>query len=224
MSQYELEGDVQGVCGGVGGVDADWVGACLDGGAYGELRQGGEERDEDQGEEEEATLLQPGQHPGGSLHEQEADKADYQVVGQSHQPAGDEVVGSAAHARAGPGHVPHLQYEAAEDSTAGGEEVSHGQTEDEAGKLTVTKPRPPEQDDGGGGEVGDQRQAKHHGQRQDVLLLVCPEVQSELLIKGQVEAGGGGGGGGEDHLLALRLCHTLWNALRYASYVLKRSR
>ena len=178
MSQDQLEGDVQGVGGGVGGVDADGVGAGLDGGAYGELWYGGEERDEDQGEEEEATLLEPGQHSWSSLDQEEADQADDQVVGEPQHPAGDEVVRSTALTGAGPGHVPDLQNEAAQHPTTRGEEVGHGEAEDEAGELTVPEPRPPEKDDGGGGEVGDERQAEHDGEGEDVLVLVCPDVQA----------------------------------------------
>ena len=65
-------------------------------------------------------------------------------------PAGDEVVGSAALAGADPGHVPHLQYEAAQEAAAGGQQVSHGEAEDEAGELAVAEPRPPEENHRGG--------------------------------------------------------------------------
>ena len=122
-------------------------------------------------------------------------------------PAGDEVVGSAALAGADPGHVPHLQYEAAQHPAARGQQVRHSEAEDEARELTVTEPRPPEQDDGGGGEVGDQSQAQQDGERQDVLVLVRPQLQLQLCLRGE----GVAGGGGEDHLLALTLslCHAL---------------
>ena len=83
MPQYQLEGDVQPVGGGVGGQDAHGAGPGQDGGADGELWEGGEEGEEEEGEEEEPALLEPGQHPGCSLHQQQADQADDHVVGQS---------------------------------------------------------------------------------------------------------------------------------------------
>ena len=83
VSEDQLEGNVQSVGGGVGGVDAHRRGPGHHGAADGELGQGGEEREKEEGEEEEATLLQPGQHARGSLDQQQADQADYQVVGEA---------------------------------------------------------------------------------------------------------------------------------------------
>ena len=83
VPQDQLEGDVESVGGRVGGQDTDGaLAGHHHGAADGELWEGGEEGEEDQGEEEEATLLEPGQHPGGSLHQQQADQADDHVVGQ----------------------------------------------------------------------------------------------------------------------------------------------
>ena len=83
VTEGEFEGDVESVGERGGGEDTHrLLGTQSHGGADGELRQGGEEGEEDEGEEQEATLLQSGQHPGGSLHQQQADQADDHVVGQ----------------------------------------------------------------------------------------------------------------------------------------------
>ena len=71
VSEGEFEGDVQSVGEGRGSQDTDGLlGAQPDRAADGELWSGGEEGEQDQGQEEEPTLLQPGQHPGGSLDQE----------------------------------------------------------------------------------------------------------------------------------------------------------
>ena len=101
---------------------------------------------------------------GAFPHQDHADKADNQVVGESDQPGGDEVVNSATTAASKPGHVTSLfknymlqnlffsisalkkpsittdlQYEPSKKPTGDSEKVGDGETEDETGKLTVAK-------------------------------------------------------------------------------------
>ena len=84
MAEGEFEGGVEGVGEGGGGQDTHRMLAVqTDRAPYSQLWQGGEEGEEEEGEEEEPALLEPGQHPGCSLHQQQADQADDHVVGQS---------------------------------------------------------------------------------------------------------------------------------------------
>ena len=161
VAEDQLEGDVEGVGGAVGGVDAEVVAARGHGAADGEFRGGGEQRQQHEGEQEQLALLQPGQHAGGALDEEQADEADHEVVGEADHPAGDEVVGGAALAGALPGHVSHLEDEAAQDPAKGGQSAS-------------------EEDDRGGREVGDEDE--------DVLVLPVPHgVQAVLYDIGVIQ-------------------------------------
>ena len=109
MSEGQFEGDIEGVGEGAGGEDTDGLGlGQVDGRPDGQLGRGGQQGDQDQGEEEQLALLQPGEHPGGPLDQEQTDEADHEVVGQPDHPAGDEVVGGAALAVPAPGHVAHL--------------------------------------------------------------------------------------------------------------------
>ena len=56
------------------------------------------------------------------------------------EPAGGEVVDSAALTVARPGEVPQLQHEAAHQAEAGAGEVSHSEAQQQTGKLPVAKP------------------------------------------------------------------------------------
>ena len=104
MSEGQFEGDVEGVCEGAGGEDADGLGGGqVDCGPDGQLGGGGQEGDQDQGEEEQLALLQPGEDPGGTLDQEQADEADHEVVGEAEHPRRDEVVSRAAGAGASPG-------------------------------------------------------------------------------------------------------------------------
>ena len=73
------------------------------------------------------------------LDEEEADQADYEVVGEPDHPAGYEVVGGATLAGAGPEHVAHLEDEAVHDPAQGGQQVSHREAEDQTRELTGAK-------------------------------------------------------------------------------------
>ena len=139
VAEDQLEGHVEGVGGAVGGVDAEVVAARGHGAPDGELRGGGEQRQQHEGEEEQLALLQSGEHTGGALDEEQADEAHHEVVGEPDHPAGDEVVGGAALAGAGPGHVTHLKDEPPHDPAQGGQQVSHRQAEDQTRELTVAK-------------------------------------------------------------------------------------
>ena len=98
--------------------------------AAGELRGGGEEREDQQAEQQLA---------GEPLDAGRAEEEDCEVVGQSHQPAAQEVVGSTALAGARPGHLPELQDQGAHQAQAGADQVRHCQAENQAGKLTVAE-------------------------------------------------------------------------------------
>ena len=121
MSQGQFEGDVESISEGAGGEDADGLGGGqVDCGPDGQLGGGGQEGDQDQGEEEQLALLQPGEDPGGALDQEQADEADHEVVGEADHPAGDEVVGGAPLAVPAPGHVPHLQHQTSDQTGGGG--------------------------------------------------------------------------------------------------------
>ena len=56
------------------------------------------------------------------------------------EPAGGEVVGSAALTGAGPGEVPQLQHETAQQAEAGAGEVGESEAQQQTGELSVPKP------------------------------------------------------------------------------------
>ena len=56
------------------------------------------------------SYVKPGEDPGRPLDQEQADETHHEVVGEAEQPGGDEVVGGAAGAGAGPGHVPRLEH------------------------------------------------------------------------------------------------------------------
>ena len=76
---------------------------------------------------------------GDSL-ERGTEEKDNEVVGETHQPAADEVVSSTAQAGASPGQVPDLQDQGPHQAQEGAAQVRHRQAEDQAGELTVPEP------------------------------------------------------------------------------------
>ena len=109
MSQGQFEGDVESISEGAGGEDADGLGRRqVHRGPDGQLGGGRQQGDQDEGQEQELALLQPGEDPGGPLDQEQTDEADHQVVGQAHHPAGYEVVGRTPLTVPTPGHVAHL--------------------------------------------------------------------------------------------------------------------
>ena len=97
-------------------------------------------------------------------------------------------------------HVAQLEHEAAHQPRHGGDQVRHGQAQDQAGELPVTEPDgshdhilftkheefleqlvdsspgSPEEDDGCGAEVGDEGEPQQGGQGQHVLCLRLPHL------------------------------------------------
>ena len=84
--------------------------------------------------------MQPGEEPGRPLDKEQTHEADHEVVGEAEEPGGDEVVGGAPGAGAGPGHVPGLEHQAAHQPRHRGHQVCDGQAEDQTRELAVTKP------------------------------------------------------------------------------------
>ena len=104
------EGDGHGHGGGdpPGGEDADALAHGDNGGPDEQLGDGRQDGDQDEAEQQELALLEPGQHGGGPLDQDHADEAEDEVVGEPHQPGGDEVVDSTATTAPQPHHVSSL--------------------------------------------------------------------------------------------------------------------
>ena len=108
MTEKELEGNVEAVEKVLSCEDANTMTEGRDCGSDEELRNGWENSDHNDTDQKEPTLLKSGKNWGGSFDKEKTDEADNEIVGQTNQPGGDEIVNGTATVPAKPGHISSL--------------------------------------------------------------------------------------------------------------------